>query len=111
MILRCMLCSKMPTTAELKEGYKLCSIHIMFFIFILFLNVDLYMAPEVYNNQAFGRSIDCYSFGIILFEVIFYSNLTYSYTMCEQFHFLLLPKVLRSWCFVNIKHPSLYFLI
>lgn len=35
------------------------------------LYVDVYLAPEVYNNEAFDRSVDVYSFGVMLFEVYF----------------------------------------
>ncbi|KAL5781020.1 hypothetical protein ACOSP7_006049 [Xanthoceras sorbifolium] len=31
---------------------------------------NLYMAPEVYNDEVFDRSVDSYSFGIILYEMI-----------------------------------------
>lgn len=30
----------------------------------------LYMAPEVYKNEAFDRSVDAFSFGLILYEMI-----------------------------------------
>lgn len=33
--------------------------------------VDLYMAPEVYKDDLFDRSVDAYSFGLILYEVFF----------------------------------------
>jgi hypothetical protein len=28
------------------------------------------MAPEVYKNEAFDRSVDAFSFGLILYEVL-----------------------------------------
>lgn len=33
------------------------------------MNVGLYMAPEVYKGEIFDRSVDAFSFGIILYEV------------------------------------------
>ncbi|XP_024024580.1 integrin-linked protein kinase 1 isoform X1 [Morus notabilis] len=32
--------------------------------------LNLYMAPEVYRDEIFDRSVDAYSFGLILFEMI-----------------------------------------
>ncbi|XP_042008009.1 integrin-linked protein kinase 1-like [Salvia splendens] len=31
---------------------------------------NVYLAPEVYNNEAFDRSVDVYSFGVMLFEMM-----------------------------------------
>lgn len=31
---------------------------------------NIYMAPEVYNDEIFDRSVDAYSFGIMLFEML-----------------------------------------
>lgn len=31
---------------------------------------NLYMAPEVYKDDIFDRSVDVYSFGLILFEIL-----------------------------------------
>ena len=28
------------------------------------------MAPEIYNDEIFDRSVDAYSFGVILYEVL-----------------------------------------
>lgn len=39
---------------------------------VLFLIVDLYVAPEIYKNEEFDRSVDAYSFGLILYEVFSY---------------------------------------
>ena len=33
------------------------------------LFVDVYIAPEVYKNETFDKSVDVYSFGVMLFEV------------------------------------------
>ncbi|URE39681.1 serine threonine protein kinase [Musa troglodytarum] len=33
-------------------------------------NLSLYMAPEVYRDEIFDRSIDAFSFGLILYEMI-----------------------------------------
>lgn len=38
-----------------------------FFFFLLVLG--LYMAPELYHNEAHDISVDIYSFGMILYEV------------------------------------------
>ena len=32
------------------------------------------MAPEVYKDEIFDRSVDAYSFGLILYEVLFFSQ-------------------------------------
>jgi serine/threonine protein kinase len=31
--------------------------------------VDVYIAPEVYKNEPFDRSVDVFAFGLILYEV------------------------------------------
>lgn len=31
--------------------------------------VDVYMAPEIYGDELFDRSVDIFSFGLILYEV------------------------------------------
>lgn len=31
--------------------------------------LDLYLAPEVHNNEIFDGKVDSYSFGLILYEV------------------------------------------
>lgn len=31
---------------------------------------NLYVAPEIYKNEEFDRSVDAYSFGLILYEMI-----------------------------------------
>lgn len=38
--------------------------------------VDLYMAPEVYKDEIFDRSIDAYSYGLILYEVHLFQPLS-----------------------------------
>ena len=32
------------------------------------------MAPEVYKDEIFNRNVDAYSFGLILYEVLFFSQ-------------------------------------
>lgn len=34
--------------------------------------VDIYGAPEIYKDEIFDRTVDAYSFGIILYEVHFF---------------------------------------
>lgn len=36
---------------------------------IFWLIVGLYVAPEIYRDEMFGRSVDVYSFAIIVYEV------------------------------------------
>ena len=36
-----------------------------------FTSVGLYVAPEVYKDEIFDRSVDAFSFGLILYEVGF----------------------------------------
>jgi hypothetical protein len=31
---------------------------------------DVYMAPEIYKDEIFDRSVDAYSFGVVLYEVL-----------------------------------------
>ena len=31
--------------------------------------VDVYIAPEIYRDELFDRSVDSFSFGLILYEV------------------------------------------
>lgn len=31
---------------------------------------NVYMAPEIYNDEIFDRSVDAYSFGVILYEML-----------------------------------------
>lgn len=38
-------------------------------IIIYLLCLDLYIAPEVYRDEIFDRSVDTFSFGLILYEV------------------------------------------
>ena len=33
------------------------------------ISTDVYMAPEVYKDEIFDRTVDAYSFGVILYEV------------------------------------------
>lgn len=34
------------------------------------------MAPEIYKDEVFDRSVDTYSFGVILYEVNFFSQIS-----------------------------------
>lgn len=34
------------------------------------------MAPEIYKDEVFDRSVDTYSFGVILYEVNFFSHIS-----------------------------------
>lgn len=31
--------------------------------------IDLYVAPEIYKDDIFDRSVDAFSFGLIVYEV------------------------------------------
>lgn len=53
--------------------------------------VDVYMAPEVYKNEPFDKSVDVYSFGIMLYEV-------YSYTPNSIVHCEALPVHIFQQC-------------
>lgn len=40
------------------------------------------MAPEIYKDEIFDRSVDAYSFGLILYEVLlFLSSCSENYTL------------------------------
>ena len=47
---------------------------------LFYLIVDLYVAPEVYKNVIFDRSVDAYSFGVMLYEVHGLSKVCYQLT-------------------------------
>lgn len=38
--------------------------------------IDIYMAPEIYQDEVCDRSVDTYSFGVILYEVNFFSQIS-----------------------------------
>jgi hypothetical protein len=40
----------------------------------LYLSVGLYVAPEIYKGDLFDRSVDAYSFGLIVYEVPIFFN-------------------------------------
>ena len=40
----------------------------------MFMCVGVYIAPEMYRNEAFDRSVDTFAFGLILYEVCNLSN-------------------------------------
>lgn len=48
--------------------------------------VGVYIAPEMYRNEAFDRSVDTFAFGLILYEV------------CNLSHFLIWK---RQWIHTN----------
>lgn len=61
----------------------------------------LYVAPEVYNDEIFDRSVDAFSFGLILYEVMdFYSwqNWTHPCVQCLR---LSLTSPRTTWCCYN----------
>lgn len=37
--------------------------------FCLLCCIDVYVAPEIYRDEAFDRSVDVHSFGVMLYEV------------------------------------------
>lgn len=40
--------------------------------FFSLLNVGLYVATEIFKDEIFDKSVDVYSFGLLLYEVIFF---------------------------------------
>lgn len=44
-------------------------VFIMVWVIFFFCVVGLYVAPEIYRDEIFDRSVDAYSFGLILYEV------------------------------------------
>lgn len=69
---------RLPTCGRPGSTISVGSItHLLFLIkkkntHLLLLIVDLYMAPEVYKDEIFDRSVDAYSFGLVLYEVHFH---------------------------------------
>lgn len=62
-------------------------------------NIDpsnLYMAPEVYKDEIFDRSVDAYSFGLILYEII---------EGTQPFHPKYSEEALRMMCLERNRPP------
>lgn len=57
---------------------------------------NLYMAPEVYKDEIFDRSVDAYSFGLILYEII---------EGMQPFHPKSSEEALRMMCLERNRPP------
>lgn len=57
---------------------------------------NLYMAPEVYKDEIFDRSVDAYSFGLILYEII---------EGTQPFHPKSSEEALRMMCLERNRPP------
>ncbi|KAI7748040.1 hypothetical protein M8C21_028544, partial [Ambrosia artemisiifolia] len=59
-------------------------------------STNLYVAPEIYNDELFDRRVDAYSFGLILYEMM---------EGVQPFHPKAPEEVARLMCVVNKRPP------
>lgn len=48
-------------------------VHFVVIDLVVFI-AGLYVAPEIYKDEVFDRSVDAYSFGLIIYEVPDFCN-------------------------------------